>query len=147
MSKTVISFQLRESLRRRYPNAHVELMDASVDAWEPGKLLPVYKQFVWQMRLIGLTYWLRDKLDCDDWAWLFRAYVIVRNALGRGDNARAIGLICYLQEGDPSQPHSVNAAIIADGQGYRITEIEPQPNGGLYTLTRQEMDSVWFALF
>jgi hypothetical protein len=145
--KTVSLSQLHHSLSRRYPQADIQILDRELDSWEPGQVDAVYRQFIWQMRLIGLILWLRNKLDCDKWAWLLRAYVIVRNALGKGRNMKALGLVCYLRGGDPDDPHAVCAAIERAGAGYRITEIEPQPDGGRFELTLAERETVWLAIF
>lgn len=143
----ITPLQLRSRLLNRYPNAHIEIFDSAYDVWKPGSAATVYNQFILQMRLVGLTLWLRNKLDCDKWAWLLRAYVIVRNALSANEHARAIGLICYCIDGDKRKPHAVNAIAVQDGEGFQIVELEPQPKGGLYNLSEKEKATVWFAQF
>ncbi|MDQ8206234.1 hypothetical protein QEH52_01840 [Coraliomargarita sp. SDUM461003] len=143
----ITNTELTVSLMRRYPNARRQIFDAEFDAWEPGALSSIYSQFIWQMRLLGLTIWLRNKLDCDKWAWLLKAYVILRNALSSNTNMRAIGLICYMIDGDPKRPHCIISAAIREGDSYRITELEPQPRGGLLTLTTAELATVWFVAY
>jgi hypothetical protein len=100
------------------------------------------------MKVIGCGRWLANKLDCDKWAWLYKAYIIIRNALSNRPNAIPIGLVCYLQNGDKDLAHAINNAIWTKGNvgGFQLGEIEPQPNAGILKLTKAERESVWLVV-
>ena len=139
--------QFYSSLRSRYQSAKVYLFDAEYTATDRSVIDKAYSQFIWQMRLVGLTMWLANKLDCDKWAWLFKAYVTVRNALSKRSNALPVGIICYHVGADKSRPHCINAYAHTDGEEFSIVELEPQPKSGTKELTEEERKTVWLAVF
>ena len=94
---------------------------------------------------MGLTSWLSEKLDCDDWARLFIAYVIIRNALSKNKVSKALGLLCYKIDG--GEYHAINTAAVRHGSGTRMVEIEPQPRGGVKEITETERESAWFVSY
>jgi len=135
-------------VRSRYRNAQIYMLDAEYTLTTRSVIEKAYSQFIFKMRVIGLSLWLSNKLDCDKWAWLFKAYVTVRNALSKRSNALAVGIICYHVGGDKAKPHCINvySHIMANG-GFKTVELEPQPKNGTKELTKVERDSVWLAIF
>lgn len=131
----------------RYRKAKVHILDPEFTLTSQSVIASAYGQFVWQMKLLGLTMWLSNKLDCDKWSWLFKAYITVRNALSRRKNAIPVGILCYNIDGDENYPHCINACIFMEGESWMIRELEPQPKGGLKDLTQEERDSAWLAVF
>ena len=128
-------------LDKAYPNAEIQLLDAAYRVPERTALKPMYDKFIASMWKVRLYDWVKNKLDCDKWARLFTAHVIIRNALSDFDYAMALGQLCY--KIDDGGYHMINAAIVRDGDDMKIQEIEPQPKNGLVTLTQTERESAW----
>lgn len=140
---TITAATLQRMLKARYPNADIELLDLEYELPEAALIERAHGQFIFQMRVVGLVRWLKNKLDCDKWSWLFKAYIIVRNALSSRKHAQPVGLICYCIAGDKNRPHAINNFAYVAGPGKRIGEIEPLPGGGRMDLTQEERLSVW----
>tara|TARA_R110000765_G_scaffold7963_4_gene26110 strand:+ start:116790 stop:117227 length:438 start_codon:yes stop_codon:yes gene_type:complete len=141
------SNKIYHSVRSRYRNAQIYLFDAQYTLTDRKLIEKAYSQYIWQMRLLGLTLWLSDKLDCDKWAWLFKGYVTLRNALSKRKHAIPVGIICYMVNGDKKKPHCINVFAHETKDGHKIMELEPQPKNGVKELTQKEKDSVWLAVF
>jgi len=139
--------QVRDSAHRRYPKAVIHALDNEYTVPEIGLWDKAYSQFIFQMKIVGLGSWLANKLDCDKWSWLFKAYITVRNALSRRKNALPVGILCYYVDADKSKPHCINTVMAIKGNGTQITEIEPQPRNGLGGLTKAERDTAWLVIF
>lgn len=134
-------------LRERYPNAEVVYLDSQYNIPKRRLAQKAYSGFQSKMWAVGLIKWTKNKLDCDDWSILFKAYCIVRNALSRSPHAIPVGRLMYNIGGDPMRPHAINFCLCVHDNGKPITihEIEPQPRKGLTTLTKAERDTAWFA--
>jgi hypothetical protein len=103
-----------------------------------------YQKSLWRFNMFK---WLRNKWDCDKFAWAFKASVSVGNALSKNNNAQPVGFICYLIDGEYGRGHAINNAVIEDGDGGSvICEIEPQPKSGIKELTETERKSVWLVV-
>jgi hypothetical protein len=140
---------LRELLSLRYRNARIYTLDRQYSIVGHKLIHKAYNQYVWQMRLIGLHRWVAHKMDCDKWSWLFKAYVIIRNALSKREFAIPIGTLCYHINGDRSKPHMINSYLHYDVDRDRLTirEIEPQPDNGEVNLTPKERETAWLVVY
>ena len=139
--------QLRDKLHWQYKSAREYTFDADYSVVDASIIEKAYGQFIWQMRLLGLTRWLKNKLDCDKWAWLFKAYIIARNALSKRKNAIPVGILCYYINADRKRPHMINVYLHWNGRNLTLTELEPQPGGGPKQLTQAERDTAWLVAF
>ena len=74
----------------------IKAMDDVYDTLDAGQTYKLTRSFYWQLTVIGLGRWTKNKRDCDKAARLCVAYVIVRNALSKGVNAKALGTISYI---------------------------------------------------
>ena len=140
---------LRELLALRYRNARIYTLDRDYSVIDYKLIDRAYRQFIWQMKLVGLHRWVAEKLDCDKWAWLFKAYVTIRNALSKREFAISIGTLCYHINVDRSKGHMINSYLHYDKEcgKFFIREIEPQPNNGVVNLTPKELDSAWLVVY
>ena len=138
---TITKRRLLRLLEDTYPQAEIYLLDAVYNVPKTAAIKSMYDKFIGSMWKVRLYDWVKNKLDCDKWARLFTAHVIIRNALGKFDNAMALGQLCYKM--DKGGYHMINVAIVQDGDDMRIQEIEPQPKNGLVTLTQTERESAW----
>ena len=147
--REVTAAELWHMVNQRYPNIKdIELTDAAWETFDDKLLNKVYDSFQSSMWRVKLTQWLKNKLDCDKWALLFVAHVIIRNALGKDDKARALGRLSYHINGDEKRAHMINVAVVDDGEGgLYLQEVEPQPKQGQISLNKAERDSVWRVSF
>ena len=144
---TITGSELRKAARARYGKARIYVLDAEYSLVSEQVVKKAYSSFIWQMRLIGLTMWLSNKLDCDKWAWLFKAYLTVRNALSSRKNALPVGVVCYRINGDKARGHCINTIACEAEGAFEMSEVEPQPRNGMKTLTQAERDSAWLVVF
>ena len=138
--KTHPSIAIQQALRSYFPGAQLHPLDAqyatlTLDAW--GKVHSAFVAHMWEQ---DLPEWLEQKGDCDDWAWLFRAYVIEHNW---SQQASRVPVACFYLHYTMSDGthHAINAVVIRDGEQLLVAPIEPQPEGGLITLTQAERES------
>jgi len=144
---TIVGRQLRDRLHWRYKAAREYTFDNEYEVVDKELIAKAYSQFIWQMKLLGLTRWLKNKLDCDKWAWLFKAYVTARNALSKRKHAIPVGILCYYVDGDREKPHMINTFMCYEDEKFKLMELEPQPGGGIKELTQKERDTAWLAAF
>ncbi len=144
--RTDTALSIRNSLYARYPNAKVFLLDEHYDVPPRGEIEKLYKKFQNKMRATRLTAWVKNKGDCDKWAWLFKAFVTVRNWLSPNKNALPVGFICYNIGGKERQGHAINMYLETKGDTRYVRELEPQPGHGTKELTRSERKSVWLVV-
>lgn len=133
-------------IKRRYPNADLYVLDDEYEVPTRGMLETAYKKFTRSLWKYGVGKWLRNKWDCEDFAWAFKASVSVGNALSKNNNAQPVGLLCYFEGGDETRGHAINTAIWGDDNYRFIEEIEPQPKNGLKKLTKAERESAWLVV-
>ena len=133
-------------LSKRYPNADVYVLDDEYEVPTKDMLKVAYDKFQKSLWKWNLFKWVRNKFDCEDFAWCFKASVTVGNALSKNSNAQPVGFMCYFIGGEDGQGHAINNAVFSDGEYRRIREIEPQPNKGLIELTEEERESVWLVV-
>jgi len=139
--------RMLKMLNFRYKSAKDYIFDKEYSITNSKLIDKAYSQFIWQMRLLGLTKWTKNKLDCDKWAWLFKAYLTVRNALSKRLHGLPIGILCYYIDGDRTRPHMINLYFHFTDGLLAISELEPQPNNGSKQLTQKERDSAWLVAF
>ena len=139
--------RMRKMLNFRYKCARDYVFDKEYSLTNEKLIKKSYGQFVWQMKLIGLYGWTKNKMDCDKWAWVFKAYLTLRNALSKRKNALPVGILCYYIDGDRSRPHMINTYFHYTDGKLAISELEPQPNNGAKQLTEKERDSAWLTAF
>ena len=146
---SITKHDIRALLALRYRNARIYTLDRDYSLVDCKLIDKADSQFTWQMRLVGLHRWVAEKLDCDKWAWLFKAYVTIRNALSKREFAIPIGILCYHVNGDRSKGHMINSYLHYDERCGKmsIQEIEPQPNNGAVNLTPKERDSAWLVVY
>lgn len=144
--KSMSSSYLRLGLRERYPNAKIYVLDPGYSITDKDTIADAYSSFIFEMRSAGLPEYISNKLDCDKWALLFKAYVTATNAMTDRDYALPVGMLLYLVDGDTRKPHCINVFVYDTGKGFGILELEPQPNGGIGSLTVQERRSAWLVV-
>lgn len=136
--------QLRQALALRYPAAHIQLRDAEYAPVTLKDAEKLYRGFQRWMKAILLPFgayrWVQSKGDCDKWARVFLAYVILRRWIGRSALPGAFAEILYPIDGDPEQGHSI--VCFCDPGGF-IYELEPQPENGLTNLIAREAKNCW----
>lgn len=134
------AYVMHGTLRSFAPNALVKLLDAEYATLVEGAWPGLHAEFVADMWERGLREWLEGKGDCDDWAWLFRSWIIERNwRQGRSRRPIALFYLHYTQDGGPY--HAINAAVVRRGELLTVLPIEPQPGGGPFELTEAERQS------
>ena len=141
--------RLVASASMRYPNARIYVLDDRYEVPTKPMLRKAHKNFNKGLWKYGILKWLKNKFDCDKFAWSFKSYVNLGNALSKNNNAQAVGFITYCIDGDKSRPHAINNSVWRSGMddAFQFTEIEPQRSGGLITLTKKERDTVWLVIF
>lgn len=146
---TISSRKLRLLAMQRYPNARVYCLDKEYDIPTKRLIEKSYKGFQRWMWAMGFVKWIARKLDCDKWAWLYKAYCIIRHALSKKANALPIGFLCYNIDAETGNGHAINSPgfIAYDGAAFAIKELEPQPKGGIKTITEEERDTAWIIVF
>ena len=142
MSK-ITAKQLHVLIKHHYPNADISIWDNQYETLTYKEARILYSQFQRAMWKIKLRQWVKNKLDCDKWARLFTAHVIVKNAISKRRNARAFGQIAYRINGEPKRGHMINFCVVWTGKRYEIQEIEPQPRKGFTKLKLKEASSAW----
>lgn len=140
--RTLTGIRLRLRLRRFAPNAHRAVNDgayAVLDPEAPARLHHEWSAAAWAR---DMTEWIPERVDCDEWAWLFRGWCLHRHIISTGRQAGlAVGYIHYRRAAD-GLLHSANFAVVADCDDTRFAPIEPQPGEGPINLTDQERESI-----
>lgn len=146
---TLSAHALSALLHDRYPACQVRIFDGVFVLPKRSLLVSAYESFQAWMRTFDQTQWKADKLDCDKWSKLFIAHCILRNALNPNPQAALpVGILCYPIGGDASRAHAINCAAFQNDAGQlELAEIEPQPDGGLRSLTPEERKAAWLAIF
>lgn len=143
---TITNEQVFHTVRNRYPNAQIYILDEEYDVPTREQVEGYYNAFIRRMGIARLTAWVKNVGDCDKWAWVLKAWVTLHNWLKKDTNAEPIGLICYFVNGDETKGHCINNAIWREGLGFTIQEIEPQPKNGIISLTKAERESAWLVI-
>lgn len=147
MNTTVTATQMRHMLRAFFPNVdYVDIMDEVCDTLAQGQTATIAREYHADMHKLGLGQWQRNKRDCDKAARLCVAHTIIRNALSDAVNAKAIGTVSYLINGDPQRAHMINIGIERRGtDGMQLVTVEPEGGRGEVTLSLAERHSAWRA--
>lgn len=136
--KTISFSEQRAALQARYPNAFIEPYDNSVLALTAEGWQAMYRDFhFW----LGMLY-EKEVGDCDDFMREFHAYVKRRHRAG--DFSAALGCydLIYNIDGNPSRKHAINVVWVINSDGsWSLSELEPQPNGGLFECNDSEKQS------
>lgn len=131
---------IRQALQDQFPQAAPRILDREYATLNESAWRSLHENFVYTMRQRGLPEWLAEKGDCDDWAWLFRAWLIERN--WRQEKAAVPVAIFYLHYTTRrGEYHAVNAAVVRRGAALAVLPIEPQPHGGPFAMTAAERQS------
>jgi hypothetical protein len=138
--------EVKRILQHRYPNAQIHVLDAAYDVPSRVEVERYYNKFLNRMAFARLTAWIKNVGDCDKWSWVLKAYVTLANWLRRDKNADPFGLLCYCVDGDKEKGHAINTAIWRHHGGTIIRELEPQPDGGIKSLTLKERESAWLVI-
>lgn len=146
MMRDITAQEVYQMMKRRYPNADIFVLDGEYELPTKKMLKTAYDKFQKSLWKWNVFKWLRNKWDCDKFAWAFKASVSVGNALSWNNNAQPVGFICYFEEGDKTRSHAINNAVWSDGYYSRVQEIEPQPKHGFVELTEEERDSAWLVI-
>ena len=141
--KDITAQSLRHSLSKRYSGAAVYVLDAEYELPTKAMIETAYSKFQKSLWKYGVFKWLQNKWDCDKFAWAFKASVSLGNALSKNNNAQPVGFLCYHIDGDVTKGHAINLAAYETKDGFIVREIEPQPRGGIKSLTQAERDSAW----
>lgn len=138
--------EIRAADAAEYPNANwCEPMDAEYALLTAMGYELLLSEFHRSLRDRGLVY-IAEKGDCDDFAWLFRAYLIERN--WRSEHAAA-PLACRYGHytDDRLGRHAIVFPTVVDATtGSLVTRaLEPQPGSiGVRRLTRTERKTVTY---
>ena len=133
--KTIPFTQQRIALQTRFPNAFVEPYDSVVVALTAEGWQTMHREFhFW----LGLVY-TAETGDCDDFMREFHAYVKRRHRAGKVEHALGCYDLIYCIDGNLFRKHAINVVWVlgSDGDVY-LSELEPQPNGGLFFCNAQE---------
>jgi hypothetical protein len=144
--KDIKAQEVAHILHARYPNAQVYVLDDEYELPTREMIEVAYKKFEKSLWKYNVFKWIRNKWDCDSFAWCFKAQCTVGNALSSNNNSQPIGFLCYFENGDKTRGHAINNAIFEHGEGSLIREIEPQPKNGIKSLTKEERDSAWLVI-
>ena len=108
-----------------------------------GSYYTYFKTFLFGNRNESPVVW-SPKFDCDDFARLFCALIMLAHFQGQGSAAEgvAVGEIHYFQKADPTKGHAIVCAYTDAGRIF----IEPQ-TGEELKLTNEEIRTVFFARF
>ena len=137
---------VRHAMSYRYPNADIFILDDEYELPTEKMVQTAYDKYQKSLWRYNIFKWLRNKWDCDKFAWAFKASVTIGNALSNNNNAQPVGFLCYFIDGDRSRGHAINNTIYQHEDGSIIREIEPQPKGGIKDLTKKERDSAWLVV-
>lgn len=143
---TISGAEVHRILRHRYPNATVYVLDEWYTVPEKSEVQTLYTKFQRALKIHRLLKWVTDVFDCDNFAWNFKGATNAHKAATGADKEYPIGFLCYMIHGDKNQPHAINNAIWRDGNGNLIREIEPQPRGGIKSLSKRERESAWLVI-
>lgn len=145
---TITNKQLRAALAAEFPSAKKFILDGEYDLLPEEVYKKAYLKFVFRMQMRNLFKWLKNKLDCDKWAWIFKSNLTLRNALSKRKNALPIGILCYNINGEVGRGHCINVyAHLTYGGEWMIKTLEPQPNNGNVRLTEKEKEATWLVIF
>lgn len=138
--KIIPAQQLRDALHAKFPNAQIVLLDAEYHVLTLEALRELQSDWEQYMRLRGFAGYVAEKGDCDDFAWLKRAWLIERNRIqGRATRAIASPYLHYRTR--EAVWHAINADVTpATGMAADLMVIpnEPQPGGGQFNSTQEE---------
>lgn len=130
-------FFINMALGNTFPHAVASVLDQEYATLTEEAWASMHSSFIYSMNQRGLPEWLAEKGDCDDWAWLFRAWLIERN--WRQPESAVPVACCYLHyTTQHGTPHAINAAVIRRGEALAVLPIEPQPGGGPFEMTEAE---------
>ena len=140
--KSYSSAFVRAELKRYAPNAYLENVDGKYHILLESALPRLHfkwKSYAWGR---GLVNWIRNKGDCDKWAWRHRGWIIDRNlANKKSQYAIACGYIHYTT--DKGGRHAINIYLVEEKDGkVEVVAFEPQKNGGPIHLTQRERESI-----
>ena len=138
--KTIPSAHIQHVLAAHFPNARIRLLDSEYVTLTGEAWAKLHTEFISRMWGKDLTEWLAEQGDCDDWAWLFRGDVIERNWQQHGSHLPVACFYLHYTTRDGVY-HAINAVVVRDGNRLLVLAIEPQPGGGIVTLTPQERES------
>ena len=128
----------RKALEERYPNAFVEPYDSDVLALTDEGWHAMHRDFHFWLAEI----YKAEKTDCDDFMREFNAYVKRRHRATNKKEAIGCYDLIYLVEGDPFQKHAINTVwVLRDNGEPYLSELEPQPDGGLFQCSKLEASS------
>jgi len=124
------------ALSERYPNAFVEPYDSNIIGLTANGWQAMHRDFhFWlgEVYKVGLT-------DCDDFAREFNAYVKRRHRESGYENPLGCYDLIYFIGGLGGGKHAINAVWVVpdDGGDLYLSELEPQPKGGLFRCTKTE---------
>lgn len=96
----------------------------------------------------GIGLYELEKGDCDDFAWLFRAFVIIRNWKQRLSNLPVCVLYGhYWLNANPTEKHAINFLPVRDDRGrIRLRPVEPQHRTGRIEMTAAERQTADFTI-
>jgi hypothetical protein len=143
---TISAQEVYQILSHRYPNADVFVLDEEYDLPERSEIVSLYDKFQRALKLHKLLKWTESVWDCDDFAWSFKGGANGHRATKRAKRSLPVGFLCFLQGGEENGGHAINNTIWRDGNGSLIREIEPQPGGGIQSLTDDERKSAWLVI-
>ena len=140
--KSYTSFFLRGMLLKFAPNAFIANVDGKYHFMRVSSLPKLH--FKWESYAWGrgFTKWIKNKADCDDWAWRHRGWIIDRNlANKKSDYAVACGYIHYTTR--RGTRHAINIYMVEDEDDkVSVVPFEPQRGGGPIDLTDEERESI-----
>ena len=111
------------SMKSRYPNADIFILDDEYELPTKEMVQTAYDKYQKSLWHYNIFKWLRNKWDCDKFAWAFKASVTIGNALSSNNNAQPVGFLCYFIDGDRSRRHAINNTIHQYEDGSIIREI------------------------
>lgn len=138
VDRSVIQLKLME----QFPRASMYLLDR--DYVLPTRKLwtESYESFQEEMWAKNLTKWESERLDCDKWAWLFKAHCLVRHAVSAVPaTALPVGILCYPRHGISG--HAINVVASWHNNDVLVECLEPQPNNGWTELSNREKEGAW----
>lgn len=132
---------IRQALGSYFPNAVVHPLDDEYALLTERAWASMHQLFSYSMLQREQPEWVKDKGDCDDWAWLFRSYIIERN-WQQSESKLPIALYYLHYTTRKGERHAINAAIVRRGDVLAVLPFEPLPNGGgPFEMTRAERES------
>ncbi|MGZ0657083.1 hypothetical protein ACWPKS_15880 [Coraliomargarita sp. W4R72] len=146
--RTVSAQQIRAVLHAAHPHAIIRPLDTEYAVLTPRAWSALHSEFVFEMRSRGLSEWVEGKGDCDDWAWVFRSWIIERN-WQQSASKLPIALAYKQYTTSSGVYHAINGPVVPTSEGGLVaTHLEPQPfSGGPFTMSAVEADSCDFIIF